>query len=142
MYLPGIHKPGTKRIGGFVYMPHATTNTITSENSCRRGTATGRGPSRIPQPRITRTRNRPGIMSGSGNAACASAIVIKDPHLNFAYGGKADFRGRHNALYNFLSTPSLSVNVKIEEAIFTLGPVSSASSSFSPRPCELAWARL
>ena len=82
-------------------------------------------------------------MSGSaGNAACASAIVIKDPHLNFAFGGKADFRGRHNALYNFLSTPSLSVNVKIEEAIFTLGPVSSASSSFSPRPCELAWARL
>ena len=38
--------------------------------------------------------------------------------MNFAFGGSADFRGRHDALYNFLSAPGLSVNVKTEEAIF------------------------
>ena len=43
---------------------------------------------------------------------CLAANVFKDPHLSFAYGGTADFRGRHNALYNFLSTPRLSVNVR------------------------------
>ena len=51
---------------------------------------------------------------------CLAAKVFKDPHLSFAYGGTADFRGRHNALYNFLSTPRLSVNVRTEEALFQL----------------------
>ena len=46
--------------------------------------------------------------------------VFQDPHLNFAHGGQADFRGRHNVLYNFLSAPGLSVNVKIQEAVFTI----------------------
>ena len=49
-----------------------------------------------------------------------SALVFRDPHLNFAFGGTADFRGRHKAVYNFLSAPGLSVNVKIEEAVFKL----------------------
>ena len=49
-----------------------------------------------------------------------SATVVRDPHLTFAHGGRADFRGRHNLLYNFLSSPTMSVNVKTEEAIFTL----------------------
>ena len=51
---------------------------------------------------------------------CVAAKIFKDPHLSFAYGGTADFRGRHNALYNFLSTPRLSVNVRTEEALFQL----------------------
>ena len=51
---------------------------------------------------------------------CLAANVFKDPHLSFAYGGTADLRGRHNALYNFLSTPRLSVNVRTEEALFQL----------------------
>ena len=50
---------------------------------------------------------------------CVSqAQVFRDPIVNFAYGGRADFRGRDNALYNFLSAPDLSVNVKTEEAVF------------------------
>ena len=48
----------------------------------------------------------------------ADASVFRDPIVNFAYGGRADFRGKHNALYNFLSAPGLSVNVKTEEAVF------------------------
>ena len=47
-----------------------------------------------------------------------AAEVFRDPIINFAHGGRADFRGRHNALYNFLSAPGLSVNVKMEEAVF------------------------
>ena len=49
---------------------------------------------------------------------CGTAKVFRDPIINFAHGGRADFRGRHNALYNFLSAPGLSVNVKTEEAVF------------------------
>jgi hypothetical protein len=44
-----------------------------------------------------------------------------DPHLNFARGlGRADFRGRHGALYNFLSTPGLTVSARFETALFRL----------------------
>jgi len=46
--------------------------------------------------------------------------IEKDPHLRFAHGGRADFRGRNGRFYNFLSVPGLSVNVKIEEASFRL----------------------
>ena len=46
--------------------------------------------------------------------------VFRDPHISFAFGGSADMRGRHNALYNFLSAPDLSVNVKTEEAVFKI----------------------
>jgi hypothetical protein len=34
--------------------------------------------------------------------------------------GRADFRGRHGALYNFLSTPGLSVSARFEAALFWL----------------------
>ena len=37
-----------------------------------------------------------------------------DPHLAFAHGGKADFRGKNGAIYCFLSTPGLALNVKTE----------------------------
>ena len=57
----------------------------------------------------------------SESAACDLASkVFRDPHINFAYGGSADLRGRPNALYNFLSAPGLSVNVKTEEAVFKI----------------------
>ena len=45
----------------------------------------------------------------------------QDPHLQFAHGGVADFRGTHNDYYNFLSVPNLSVNVKVENATFWYG---------------------
>ena len=38
----------------------------------------------------------------------------------FANGGRADFRGKHNSLYNYLSAPGLSINVCLEEALYTL----------------------
>ena len=64
-------------------------------------------------------------LASSKNPACVSpgaldAQVFRDPHVNFAYGGSADFRGRHGALYNFLSAPGLSVNVKTEGAVFKM----------------------
>jgi len=46
--------------------------------------------------------------------------VEKDPHLHFAHGGRADFRGKDGQLYCFLSAPSLAVNLKTEEATFPL----------------------
>jgi len=33
----------------------------------------------------------------------------KDPHIHFAHGGQADFRGRDGQLYAFLSAPGLAV---------------------------------
>ena len=48
------------------------------------------------------------------------ASVDKDPHLHFAHGGRADFRGKHGQLYAFFSAPGLSVNVRTEEASFLL----------------------
>ena len=60
-----------------------------------------------------------------------AAKVFRDPHINFAYGGSADLRGRHNALYNFLSAPGLSVNVKTEDAVFKLhGGALTVNGSF------------
>lgn len=43
-----------------------------------------------------------------------------DPHLSFARGGRADFRGRNGRYYNFLSAPGLALNVKTENSTFTL----------------------
>ena len=45
-----------------------------------------------------------------------SAQIYRDPHLQFAHGGRADFRGRDGALYNLFSAPRIAVNVKIEDA--------------------------
>jgi len=44
----------------------------------------------------------------------------QDPHLTFAHGGKADFRGCDGCLFNFLSARDLSVNVKTQAATFML----------------------
>ena len=52
-------------------------------------------------------------------AACTSGST-GDPHLHFAHGGTADFRGRSGTYYNFFSAPGLAVNVKTEDATFTL----------------------
>ena len=46
--------------------------------------------------------------------------MAKDPHLHFAHGGEADFRGRNNTCYAFFSAPGLAVNVKIEESSFAI----------------------
>ena len=55
-------------------------------------------------------------------AACVSpsASVRQDPHLHFAHGGQADFRGRNGVYYAFYSGPYLAVNVKTQDASFWL----------------------
>jgi len=45
-----------------------------------------------------------------------------DPHLTLPHGGKADFRGEHKAIYNFLSSKNLNLNVMTEMADFELHP--------------------
>ena len=46
--------------------------------------------------------------------------VVKDPHLSFAHGGRADFRGKHSQLYTFFSAPNVAVNLKCENSTFTM----------------------
>ena len=49
-----------------------------------------------------------------------SSGSVGDPHLTLAHGGKADFRGKDQTFYNYLSAANLSLNVKMEESIFRL----------------------
>merc|ERR1712113_1098648 len=49
---------------------------------------------------------------------CFPFTISKDPHLMLPHGGRADFRGHHNAIFNLLSAKNVSMNVKIEEADF------------------------
>ena len=49
-----------------------------------------------------------------------SASVAGDPHLSLAYGGQADFRGKHGKYYNFLSAPGVSMNIGTDESLFKL----------------------
>ena len=51
------------------------------------------------------------LLAAQAAANDCAASAEQDPHLHFAHGGAADFRGRNNALYNFLSAPGLAVNV-------------------------------
>ena len=43
-----------------------------------------------------------------------------DPHLVFAHGGKADFRGTHRGWYAFVSSPGLQFNLMFQEVDFWL----------------------
>ena len=52
--------------------------------------------------------------------SAASGGLKQDPHLHFAHGGRADFRGRHRAIYAFFSAPGLAVNVRTENATFRI----------------------
>ena len=49
-----------------------------------------------------------------------NAKISADPHLEFAHGGKADFRGHHKRIYNILSAYKCSVNVMFENTLFML----------------------
>ena len=62
--------------------------------------------------------------SSSYRCICADppdASVKQDPHFWLAHGGRADFRGKHNTMYNFLSAQNMSMNIKTENATFRLG---------------------
>jgi len=54
------------------------------------------------------------------NATCPDASGEGDPHLTFAHGGRADFRGEHGRLFNLLSAARLSINAMTEEGIFRM----------------------
>ena len=43
-----------------------------------------------------------------------------DPHLHFAHGGSADFRGKHNCYFAILSVPGLSFSLKTVNTTFLL----------------------
>ena len=44
--------------------------------------------------------------------------MVADPHLSFAHGGRADFKGEHMAWYNFLSAKNVSLNMFFVHADF------------------------
>lgn len=52
--------------------------------------------------------------------ACHAATIGGDPHINLPHGGRADFRGEHRGLFNFLSAKDLSVTIMTENADFEL----------------------
>lgn len=58
------------------------------------------------------------IFAVSSNAYCIG--VCGDPHLYLAHGGRTDFRGENNKLYNFFTAANLSLNVKTEMTTFQL----------------------
>ena len=49
-----------------------------------------------------------------------AAVSAGDPHLTFGHGGKADFRGIDNGIFNFLSAKGINVNIKTQDATFML----------------------
>ena len=57
---------------------------------------------------------------GGARAQSDCGYASKDPHLHFAHGGRADFRGRNGKYYAFFSAPGLAINVKTEDATFKL----------------------
>ena len=54
------------------------------------------------------------------NKECAAPTTSSngDPHLQFADGGSADFRGSHNGIYNMLTSDGISVNALFREQDF------------------------
>jgi len=50
----------------------------------------------------------------------APVVITGDPHLRFAHGGEADFRGEDGATYNMLSHTNVSVNALFEASAFLI----------------------
>ena len=71
-----------------------------------------------PRPRVVFAAPFGCVLGRLTHVASQCANMKKDPHLAFARGGRADFRGRNGAYYSFLSTPSFAINVRTEEAQF------------------------
>ena len=46
-------------------------------------------------------------------------IITGDPHVHFAHGGSADYRGEDGAIVCFFSAPGIALNIKTEDATFT-----------------------
>ena len=61
------------------------------------------------------------MMAFIGTVRSDCALSCQDPHLTLAHGGKTDFRGKNNTIYNFLTAQNVSLNIKTELADFKLG---------------------
>lgn len=53
----------------------------------------------------------------------ATSTAMQDPHLRFANGAVADFRGFDQTLFNFLSSSNMNINIMTEFAYFKLKQV-------------------
>jgi len=73
----------------------------------------------------TDNKHKPKV-SGSCSPDCAAYLVpdcfpftvSKDPHFQLPHGGRADFRGEDNAVFNLLSAKNMTMNVLIADADF------------------------
>jgi len=73
----------------------------------------------------TDNKHKPKV-SGSCSSECAAYLVpdcfpftvSKDPHFQLPHGGRADFRGEDNAIFNLLSAKNTTMNVLIADADF------------------------
>ena len=81
----------------------------------------------MPRPRPREPRARAHVVFAAlcalgltARVASQCANMKKDPHLAFARGGRADFRGRDGKYCCFLSAPRLAINIKTEDATFRL----------------------
>ena len=61
---------------------------------------------------VTAIVNQPAIVG--------PVLMFADPHLTLPHGGRADFRGVDGGLFNMLSAPNVSLNVKTNDATFVL----------------------
>ena len=60
----------------------------------------------------------------------APATARQDPHLVFAHGGGADFRGRDGAYWNFFSSPNVSLAMRTTAVDFRLRPTLLVHGTF------------
>merc|ERR1712228_868343 len=73
----------------------------------------------------TDNKHKPKV-SGSCSPECAAYLVpdcfpftvSKDPHFQLPHGGRADFRGEDNTIFNLLSAKNMTMNVLIADADF------------------------
>ena len=66
------------------------------------------------------TAQSPGYPSSGSQAYCTAwcAGAIGDPHISFANGGTADFRGSHHGNYVFISSPGYQFAPYFQEVDF------------------------
>ena len=62
--------------------------------------------------------------------------VQGDPHIRFAHGGTADFRGRNNTFYCLLSAPGIQFAAKTLDTVFLLPRPQLVNGSFFT---DIAW---
>ena len=60
------------------------------------------------------------IVIGTGSVGATCVESCGDPHLVLAHGGRTDFRGRNNTLYNIISSQNTSIAIRTEDASFYL----------------------